>query len=825
MTDTPHLGLPLIEASQAQKHVTHNEAITLLDILVQLAVVSRGLTAPPSSPAEASRYIVKATGTGAFAGKNNQIARYSGGQWLFYPPSTGWLAWNGTAWVAAVSSAGDITALQNLTLLGVGAAADAANPFTAKLNNALWIAKTTGEGGDGTLRYKLSKENASKTLSLLFQDNFSGRAEIGLTGDDDLHFKVSPDGAAWIDALIIDKVTGAAKINSSFYLTGELSPAQIVADQNNYDPSGLSAASVLRLASDASRVITGLAGGADGRIVAILNAGNNNIVLSDASVSSTAANRFAFGADITLAAKQTILLWYDATDARWKSLAAPQAAGGGGGSGTVTSVGLALPAIFSVSGSPVTSAGTLTGTLATQGANAVWAGPASGAAASPSFRTLAGADLPLPASTTLGGVKSKAATASNWLNALGTDGALSASQPAFSDISGTAAIAQGGTGATTTSAARANLGLGSAATLDAGTTANKVVQLDGSARLPAVDGSQLTNLPGGGGGGGSAPADLDILLAELALGIADALNAGQFLGASGNRFADSFDALTYVDVAGASNLDSSVAGLLKPTLTWSVIAAQASAAVLGTMTHTTGAHPNNLRDQSTATAAADPSALTSATAMGYDFGSAKSVRRINTVTAKTAEFGAGNYWHNTTIMAIQYSDDNSSWTTVSGAQTTHTITGGNANNSNTTEFADNGAHRYWRLLYSSGATGSGAWMCDLNMYETATVSSLTVKSAALTAAAAPTSMKVVARSKHVDAITLNTDLIVAVSRDGGTTFNNATMNDRFTANALHVLESDAVNVSGQPSGTAVKWRLTTTNNKQVEIHDIYVYWT
>jgi hypothetical protein len=333
MTDTPNLGLPLIETAQAQKHVTHNEALALLDTLVQLSVASRALTAPPASPVEGSRYIVKATGTGAFTGKENQIAQYSGGGWVFFSPRTGWLAyvadeskllaWDGSAWVAAVSSSGDITSLQNLTLLGVGAAADTTNPFSAKLNNALWTAKTVAEGGDGTLRYKLSKESAAKTLSLLFQDNFSGRAEIGLAGDDDFHFKVSADGTNWIDALIIDKTTGAAKLNSAFCLTGDIAPT-ISADQNDWNPTGLSTASVLRTdGGAASRNITGLAGGGDGRIVAIVNAGANNIVLKDANASSSASNRFGFGADITLAAKQSALLWYDATDSRWKLLAGP----------------------------------------------------------------------------------------------------------------------------------------------------------------------------------------------------------------------------------------------------------------------------------------------------------------------------------------------------------------------------------------------------------------------------------------------------------------------------------------------------------------------
>jgi flagellar biosynthesis component FlhA len=65
------------------------------------------------------------------------------------------------------------------------------------------------------------------------------------------------------------------------------------------------------------------------------------------------------------------------------------------GTGTVTSVALAAPAIFTVSGSPITTSGTLTLTLANQNANAVFAGPASGSAAAPTFRPLVFADLPI----------------------------------------------------------------------------------------------------------------------------------------------------------------------------------------------------------------------------------------------------------------------------------------------------------------------------------------------------------------------------------------------------------------------------------------------
>jgi trimeric autotransporter adhesin len=67
----------------------------------------------------------------------------------------------------------------------------------------------------------------------------------------------------------------------------------------------------------------------------------------------------------------------------------------GGGSGTVTSVGLSLPAsVFNVTGSPVTTSGTLTGNFNNQSANTVFAGPASGPSAPPTFRPLVVADIP-----------------------------------------------------------------------------------------------------------------------------------------------------------------------------------------------------------------------------------------------------------------------------------------------------------------------------------------------------------------------------------------------------------------------------------------------
>jgi hypothetical protein len=85
------------------------------------------------------------------------------------------------------------------------------------------------------------------------------------------------------------------------------------------------------------------------------------------------------------------------TPGTWEELRIPtDTFGGAGGGGTVTSVAMTVPTILSVSGSPVTGSGTLAVTLATQSANLVFAGPSSGAAATPTFRSLVTDDLPRP---------------------------------------------------------------------------------------------------------------------------------------------------------------------------------------------------------------------------------------------------------------------------------------------------------------------------------------------------------------------------------------------------------------------------------------------
>lgn len=90
---TTKLSLPELTASQSQKHVTHNEALAMLDTLVQLSAADKDLNTPPVSLSIGDTYIVAATATGDWTSKEDQIAVYDGDGWVFHEPNEGWLCW------------------------------------------------------------------------------------------------------------------------------------------------------------------------------------------------------------------------------------------------------------------------------------------------------------------------------------------------------------------------------------------------------------------------------------------------------------------------------------------------------------------------------------------------------------------------------------------------------------------------------------------------------------------------------------------------------------------------------------------------------------
>ncbi len=218
MSDSSNiLNLPFLLPSQAQKHVTHNEALRVLDALVQMSVVSTTLNTPPAEPEEGACFILPAGALDAWAGQDSTIAVRDNGAWAFFAPKAGWRAFvkdtggmvvfDGTDWVAM-----GVQDLQAVDALGIGMETGPGTSFAAMTNDALWTALALADGGNGSIVQRMNKETAGSDAGLVLQTGYQTRAIFGLFGSDQTRLSVTPDGTNFTDALTIDAATGIAEL-------------------------------------------------------------------------------------------------------------------------------------------------------------------------------------------------------------------------------------------------------------------------------------------------------------------------------------------------------------------------------------------------------------------------------------------------------------------------------------------------------------------------------------------------------------------------------------------------------------------------------------
>lgn len=269
---TNNLGLNLLIQSQAQKEVTINEALVIIDALLNTGVKSKSLSTPPETPTNGDLYIVGASPNDDWLDKENQVAWYDGA-WRFIIPKEGLTLWvsdnqslftfNGTTWqesgypsnttinlsdfnidtpadnqVLKYDSASgkwinvtELTGLmlQNLDKLGIGTSADDNNKLAVSspyvlLNNA----------GNGC-QLKINKNAQGDSSSLLFQSNWTGYAEFGLIGDNEFALKVSADGSNWFEAFKCDGATGRIFFKHDNDSMGHVGDLKETVSAVNYD--------------------------------------------------------------------------------------------------------------------------------------------------------------------------------------------------------------------------------------------------------------------------------------------------------------------------------------------------------------------------------------------------------------------------------------------------------------------------------------------------------------------------------------------------------------------------------------------------------------
>ena len=303
-----------------------------LDALLHLSVLTRGLSEPPAVPGEGARYLIGEAASAAWSGHEGEITACQDGAWNFFPPKPGWCLWVEDEAALLVYADGRwMPVVEETTLtprLGISANADDYNRLVVSAPASLFNHAGAGH------QLKLNKSDSQQTASLLFQTGYSGRAELGLAGDDHLHVKVSADGASWAEAIRIDNASGAVAFPSGVggaHILGEVIAATPGGDSDNFDPDGWNTgtgAAQIRLKPWQSIRLTGLTGGTAARLAILTNAAEITaasarlIILEHGSSSSSAENRFSFcdGLPRLLMPGDSLALIYDAEAHSWKEL-------------------------------------------------------------------------------------------------------------------------------------------------------------------------------------------------------------------------------------------------------------------------------------------------------------------------------------------------------------------------------------------------------------------------------------------------------------------------------------------------------------------------
>jgi hypothetical protein len=129
MSNSPRIGLPYLDAAQAPKHVTMNEALARFDIVAASRVETMASMSPPVSPVDGDGHIVPVAAGGAWSGQDGRVAVFLNGGWEFISPWAGWRLWvasdtgfalyDGADWQLAsqpISAGGALTALRQVEI-------------------------------------------------------------------------------------------------------------------------------------------------------------------------------------------------------------------------------------------------------------------------------------------------------------------------------------------------------------------------------------------------------------------------------------------------------------------------------------------------------------------------------------------------------------------------------------------------------------------------------------------------------------------------------------------------------------------------------------
>lgn len=197
--------LPYLMPAQAQKHVTHNEALRMLDGLVNIALSGVGLNEPPAAPGDGEIHLVGDQPQDAWSDHSGHLAVFQDGGWYFHTPVPGMTAYDlsqeqllvhdGIGWSSP-------TSCDTWPALGINTSPDGSNRLSVK-SDAVLFSHDDNTPGNGNSLLTLNRADPNRLAHLQFSTGYGVGAETGLIGDDRYRIRVSSDGTAFQDAIVV----------------------------------------------------------------------------------------------------------------------------------------------------------------------------------------------------------------------------------------------------------------------------------------------------------------------------------------------------------------------------------------------------------------------------------------------------------------------------------------------------------------------------------------------------------------------------------------------------------------------------------------------
>jgi hypothetical protein len=209
--------------------------------------------------------------------------------------------------------------------------------------------------------------------------------------------------------------------------------------------------------------------------------------------------------------------------------------------------------------------------------------------------------------------------------------------------------------------------------------------------------------------------------------------------------------------------------------------------------------------------------------VGYDFGAGN--EKVITTVRINQYYGNGFYFVDK--MSVHYSQDNTNWTSVG---TFDAIEGVDGNDFNVFTFNNSVAARYWKVQAESDTVSGGnpdVWIItEIEMLAGGAYNNMAIISESFTASSSPAVAHPAVMMAKDAGITLGTDLKISASRDGGTTWTEGTISQLSSVSDSKVIvgASSAIDLSSQPVGTNIRYKIESFNSKIPVIYATKLEW-